>query len=69
MLFDLKIGWFYKAGLVSPVIFHFERGERHGRAEEAKITRGGGRGGLARVIPKVDNTLFRVCLVKMERKC
>lgn len=40
-----------------------------GESEEAKITRGGGRGGLARVIPKVDNTLFRVCLVKMERKC
>lgn len=28
-----------------------------GESEEAKITRGGGRGGLARVIPKVDNTI------------
>ena len=30
MLFDLKTGLFFKAGVVSPVIFHFERGERHG---------------------------------------
>ena len=68
MLFDLKTGLFLKAWCRLPsLILNVEKD--WGESGEGKITRGGGRGGLAGVIQKVNNTLFRVCLVKTKHKC
>ena len=65
MLFDSKTGLFLKAWCRLPsLILNVEKD-----LGEGKITRGGGRGGLAGVIQKVNNTLFRVCLVKTKHKC
>ena len=68
MLFDSKTGLSLKAWCHLPALI-LNAEKDWGESGEVKITRGGGRGGLAGVIQKGNNTLFRVCLVKRKRKC